>query len=182
MVSSFDLVNMVTIGFGIFIVLKLFFALKDGKVSRSEYRGIMKMAGLLVLVFLLFFSFRGYNAYQQLNVLEEPFKIQLANGVTANVQFASLSRVGACELTKKGMKFSQEMFPSVDTLKQRCVLSYYCDNAELPFSGSQIWPCLKEENYLLSAIVGILNSGFVWLFGALILSEILLDSFSLFID
>lgn len=180
--SSFDLVNMATIGFGVFIVLKLLFALKDGKISRSEYKGLMKTAGILVVIFLLFFSFRGYNSYQQLNVLEKPFKIQLANGVTANIQFASLSRVGACELINKGTKFSQKIFPDVDAIKQKCVLSYYCDHAELPFSGSQIGSCLKSQNYLLSAVIGLFNSGFMWLFGALVVSEILLDSFSLFVD
>lgn len=178
--SSFDIITLASLGFSIIVLAKVLWSFKDGKLTREEFRQTVKLAGWLAVGFFLLFTIRGYNEYTQLNVLEQPLVLPLASGVVAEIPFTTLSRVGACELYWGDHLLSMNAFTNVEEIKQYCAIEHYCKTSHIPYSGAQIRECMTAQNYLLASILGLLQTGFFWLFIILIGLDLLFDTFSVF--
>jgi len=178
--TSFDILTVASIVFVVVVVAKILWSLKDGKLTKEEYRSTIKTVAWIAIIFFIAFTIRGYNAYQQMNILEKPLLQPIANGVVAEIPFVSICREHACSWINEGLLNPSGAFPDLDEIKQLCVLDYYCYRGILPHDSSQIWGCLQDHNYIWSALFGILNQGFFWLLAVLVLFEILFDTFSLF--
>jgi len=178
--TSFDIITVASIIFTVIVIVKILLAMKDGKLTKGEYRGIIKTVAWLAVFFFIAFSLRGYNSYRQLNILEKPLIQPIASGVTAEIPFTSICREHACSWLNEGSLEPSGVFPNLDEVKQICVLDYLCTHDRLPHTSSQIWKCLQTNGYVWSALFEILNQGVFWLLGILILFELVFDTFSLF--
>ena len=160
-------------------IYKLFMMLRDGHISRDEYRNFVRTMAFIVLLYSIFFGIKEYLNYSGENILQTRLKYEITKGIEVYVPFSNLNRQSACKLYRNGIPLQMSSFSKPIEIRQFCALKYYCETGEMISYGSQLSTCLKEQSYVMSVFFSLFRTSSVILLIGLIIAEIFLDGFSL---
>lgn len=177
---TFDIFNLLLIGYVVFGAGKLIISAIDGKFTRDEFISIIRGGAVLFVIYLTLFSMKEYTAYSSINLMETLVSHEIAPNIHIDYSISGITRKEACLLKQEGLFIQDSLVKTPNELRQKCMLEYVCNTGSFPSSSANIDGCLNEAGYFKSLIVSLFRTEIFWIFSLIFVLEIFFDVFGLF--